>query len=318
MSDETQFGRLERVDLRAAWQREDTHFTPWLADDANLKLLGDTIGVELELEAQEEYVGPFRADLLCKDTVSGSFVLIENQIERTDHTHLGQLITYAAGLDAVTVVWIAARFTEEHRAALDWLNEISHEDIRFFGLEVELWRIGTSPVAPKFNMVAKPNDWSKAVRESRSGGATSEHQDLRRLFWRALLDRLDATNSRISGNRTPSRAHWMSWGLGRSGFRVTAVVGFRDGFVGVELVVNCNDHLEGYDALRAQAESINREFGIPLDWDFDPDRRQNYARYRRTDVDPMNQDQWPELVEWLREQMERLEQVFRGRVAALP
>ena len=105
-------------------------------------MLGEALGIELELEAQEKAVGPFRADILCKDIGNDHWVLIENQLERTDHGHLGQLLTYASGLEAVTIVWIAARFTEEHRSTLDWLNRITDESFRFFGLEVELWRIG--------------------------------------------------------------------------------------------------------------------------------------------------------------------------------
>ena len=148
----TQLGRLEKDDLRTIFASEAGDFTPWLAKEENLLLLGQTIGFELVLEAQEKSVGPFRADVLCKDTATEHWVLIENQLERTDHTHLGQLITYAAGLKTVTIVWIASPFTEEHRAALDWLNEITDNRFNFFGLEIELWRIGNSPVAPKFNM----------------------------------------------------------------------------------------------------------------------------------------------------------------------
>ena len=156
-----ELGRLIKVPLRDFWEGEASDFTPWLADEENISLLGETIVVELEVEAQERNVGPFRADILCKDTVTDSWVLIENQLERTNHTHLGQLLTYAAGLDAVTVVWIAERFTDEHRAALDWLNEITAEGFSFFGLEIELWRIGDSPMAPKFNVVSHPNDWTE-------------------------------------------------------------------------------------------------------------------------------------------------------------
>lgn len=152
-------GRLTRVDLRNIWTSESSDFTPWLAREENLAVLGDALGIDLELEAQEKAVGPFRADILCKDIGTGAWVLVENQLERTDHSHLGQLLTYASGLEAVTIVWIAARFTEEHRSTLDWLNKITDESFRFFGLEVELWRIGDSPAAPKFNIVSKPNDW---------------------------------------------------------------------------------------------------------------------------------------------------------------
>lgn len=158
-------GRLEKAELRQAWNNEAGDFTPWLAEPDNLVLLGEAVGLELELEAQEKNVGPFRADILCKDTLTGNWVLIENQLERTDHLHLGQLLTYAAGLKAVTIVWIAERFTDEHRVALDWLNEITNETINFFGLEIELWRIGDSPMAPKFNVVSQPNDWTKTVLE---------------------------------------------------------------------------------------------------------------------------------------------------------
>ncbi|HHB81248.1 MAG TPA: DUF4268 domain-containing protein, partial [Aliiroseovarius sp.] len=170
----TALGRLQKVDLRDTWRTEDRDFTPWLAEEQNLTLLGDTLGIDLELEAVEQNVGPFRADILCKDTLSDRWVLVENQLERTDHTHLGQLMTYAAGLDAVTIVWIAARAADEHRAAMDWLNEITDSEVRFFLLEVELWKIGDSPAAPKFNVVAKPSDWSRVASGAKKAIAQRE------------------------------------------------------------------------------------------------------------------------------------------------
>jgi hypothetical protein len=138
-------GRLERVDRRTIWSSESSDFTPWLATEDNIAARGDAIEIDLEVEAQEKDVGPFRADILCKDTATNNWVLIENQLERTDHSHLGHLLTYAAGLQAVSIVWIAQQFTDEHRAALDWLNEITDGRFNFFGLEIELWRIGSSP-----------------------------------------------------------------------------------------------------------------------------------------------------------------------------
>ena len=166
MSD-VELSRLVHVDLREAWQDEAAHFTPWLAEQENLELLGDALGIGLELEATEQGVGPFAADILCKEPMRDQWVLIENQLEQTDHTHLGQIITYAAGLNAVTVIWIARKFVEQHRAALDWLNEITAEGTDFFGVEVELWRIGeSSAVAPKFNIISKPNAWSKQIAKT--------------------------------------------------------------------------------------------------------------------------------------------------------
>ncbi len=179
------FGQLVQVKLRDGWLNEASDFTPWLAAEENIHLLGQAIGMELQVEAQEQQVGPFRADILCKNN-EDHWVLIENQLERTDHTHLGQLLTYAAGLQAVTIVWIAQCFTEEHRAALDWLNEITDERFNFFGLEIELWRIGESPIAPKFNVVCKPNDWSKMVTAGATRVANEALTEKKRLqleFW---------------------------------------------------------------------------------------------------------------------------------------
>lgn len=163
-------GRLERVDLRVAWSSEPRDFTPWLAQKENLGLLGETLGIDLEADGIERSVGLFSADILCRVAGTDHWVLIENQLEQTDHTHLGQIITYAAGLDALTVIWVAAKFVDEHRAALDWLNENTAEGISFFGVEVQLWRISDSPFAPRFNVVSMPNAWTKKVRSESSQG----------------------------------------------------------------------------------------------------------------------------------------------------
>lgn len=155
-------GRLERVDLREVWQREANSFTPWLAE--NLHLIGEAIEMDLALEAVEKTVGTFRADIVARNVRTDGWVLIENQLDRTDHSHLGQILTYATGLKATTVVWIACQFADEHTAALDWLNSVTDENIRFYGLQIELWRIDSS-MAPKFNIVSRPNTWIKRGRE---------------------------------------------------------------------------------------------------------------------------------------------------------
>lgn len=157
--------KLIKLNLRDIWKDEAQDFTPWLASEDNLNLLGETLRMELELKAREQNVGPFSADILCTNKDDGSLVLIENQLDKTDHKHLGQLMTYAAGLDTVSIIWISKEFTDEHRAALDWLNEITNIEFRFFGLEIELWKIGDSSPAPKFNIVCKPNDWSRSIKK---------------------------------------------------------------------------------------------------------------------------------------------------------
>jgi hypothetical protein len=200
-------GRLERVDVRNIWSTEAGHFTPWLARDENSELLGDTIGMELEVEAQEKAVGPFRADILCKNSANDDWVLIENQLELTDHKHLGQLLTYAAGLDAVTIVWVAPNFTDEHRAALDWLNTITDERFNFFGLEVELWRIGTSQIAPKFNVVSKPNGWAKSIKTGAKDLQEGKLTETKQLHWNIgrPFERWLTVEARCSHRRSPCR-----------------------------------------------------------------------------------------------------------------
>jgi len=214
-------GQLKKIDLREVWKSEPGDFTPWLAREDNIKLLGDTIGIELEVEAQEKAVGPFSADILCKDMINDHWVLVENQLERTDHTHLGQLMTYAAGLDAVTIIWIAQRFTDEHRAAVDWLNEISAEGFNFFGLEIELWQIGNSAQAPKFNIVCKPNNWSRTVRSTRETGNLTDTQKLQLEFFAQYKAYLDENTSIKSTN--PQPRHYMNHSLGRSGFNLSSI-----------------------------------------------------------------------------------------------
>jgi hypothetical protein len=154
-------GKLSRVDVREIWINEAMSFTPWLAKEENLQMLGEAIRMQLVLEGKEKLVGMFRADLIARDVQTGHLVLIENQRERTNHGHLGQLITYAAGLKAVSIVWVSSLFTDEHRAVLDWLNEITDTSVAFFGLEMELWLIGDFTIAPTFNLVSKPNMFSK-------------------------------------------------------------------------------------------------------------------------------------------------------------
>lgn len=212
MNENESLGRLERVSLRDVWLNEAGNFTPWLAKKENLVLLGDTIGIDLELEASEKGVGPFRADLVCRDTGTGALVLIENQLESTDHTHLGQLMTYAAGLDAVTIVWLAERFTDEHRAALDWLNEVTSARVNLFGLEIELWRIGHSPTAPKFNVVSQPNDWLKTGTPG-GGSDLSEAKAMQAEFWTAFREFVASRGSFIKTTKALPQ-NWMNISVG--------------------------------------------------------------------------------------------------------
>lgn len=166
MHESVNLGKLIRVNVRDAWTNEAGAFTPWLAQDENLQQLGEALNIPLGLQGQEQWVGTFRADIIARNMETDELVLIENQLEKTDHSHLGQIITYAAGLEANTVVWIAEKFTAEHRAALDWLNKNTTASLQFFAVQIEVWRIGNSAIAPKFEIVVTPNNWARAVTRS--------------------------------------------------------------------------------------------------------------------------------------------------------
>jgi hypothetical protein len=318
----SELGRLIPVSLREFWSDESSEFTPWLAKEDNLKLLGDTIGIELEYEAQEKDVGSIRADILCKNTLDSSWVLIENQLEKTDHTHLGQLLTYAAGLEAVTIVWIAERFTDEHRATLDWLNEITDERFNFFGLEIQLWRIGSSPIAPKFNIISKPNDWSRIIQTS-AGKATdiSEHKQLQLSFWTSFKKYMEE-NSDIRCQK-PAPQHWMNHSIGRTGFRLASVVSIWDSEantknpeIRVELVLDDDNSKKYFSLLQAQSHEIEKELGEPLKWHNPQDKRMCRIYLRRND-NFLDSSEWPKQHAWLQEKLEKFRKVFGPRIKSL-
>lgn len=319
-------GRLEPVPLRTFWASESDQFTPWLAEPENLKLLGETIGLELELEAQEKDVGPFRADILCRDTGTGSWVLIENQLERTDHTHLGQLLTYAAGLKAVTIVWIAERFTDEHRASLDWLSDITDEKFNFFGLEVELWRIGESRMAPKFNIVSEPNEWSREVTAGASRVSSGELTEIKALqlrFWTAFREFVGAQESSINPTK-PYPEAWMSMGIGRTGFNLSAVASAWDSSTGsydgqelrAEVALYGDEAKAHFARLEATKEEIERNLKFPLTW-HNPSKAKSCKVYVRKSVDLKDEDDWPSQHTWLLNHLEALKLEFAARIKDL-
>ncbi len=315
----SELGRFQRVDLRDIWKTEAQDFTPWLARQENLSELASALNIDLELEAQEKFVGPFRADILCKDTDDGSWVLVENQLERTDHIHLGQLLTYAAGLQAVTIVWIASTFTAEHRATLDWLNEITDEKFRFFGLEVELWRIGDSPAAPKFNVISKPNDWSRSVSAAArriESEALTETKAAQLEFWSAFNQQLDATQSLISAKK-PRPQHWMHYSVGRSGFGLGGLLDTRSQRIGVELFMNDDNAKSYFSALLVERSQIETELGEAPEWMELPDRKSCRIVLYWQDIDPLDSARRETYMNWMQEKLELFSRVFRPRIRDL-
>jgi len=254
-------GRLERVELRTVWNNEATDFTPWLAKAENLEALSEALGMDLESTGTEQSVGAFRADMLCIDAFSGNSVLIENQLEKTNHSHLGQILTYSAGLNVKTIIWIASRFTDEHRAALDFLNEITEEGISFFGLEVELWKIGNSAPAPKFNIVSRPNTWTKNVREiTHQTGELTQVKKQQLAYWTAFKEFMDTRKSAVKcQNGSPQ--HWVNMSIGKSGFWLTARVNSLKSVISADFRFKTVSSKALFQLFYSDKEAIENEFG---------------------------------------------------------
>lgn len=245
---------------------------------------------------------------------------VQRQLERTDHVHLGQLLTYASGLEAVTIVWIAARFTEEHRSTLDWLNRITNESFRFFGLEVELWRIGNSAPAPKFNIVSKPNDWSQSVAQAARAIDDSELTDTRRVqraYWAALNTYLNAIAGPVAGNKKPQPQSWMGYSIGRSRFHLAAVMIRPKRQIRSELYLSGEQAKVHFSLLKAQTTEIERELDYPLTWEELPSRQDCRISCYLSDVDPENESDWPRQHEWLASRLNDMHRVFANRVRVL-
>jgi len=314
-TNEKNLGRLEPVELREVWKSESGDFTPWLAKEENLALLGDAIGIELEFEAQEKEVGPFRADILCKDTATSGWVVIENQLKCTDHSHLGQLLTYAAGLKATTIVWIAKEFSDGHRAALDWLNDMVGDQLSLFGIEVELWRIGDSLKAPKFNVVSRPNPSSTAIRETVEGDV-SDTGLLQLDYWASLRALLLKRKSVVSAQKPLPRC-WAVYAIGRAYFELFASINITKSFIKVEVICLPPEARAHVALLQEDKEAIEKEIGCSLEWEQLPNRKNGRIVLRKEGVDPANRDDWPAQHLWMAEKLEALHKAFSPRIREL-
>jgi hypothetical protein len=313
-------GKFERVELRTAWLTEDGNFTPWFADPTNISLLGNALGMELEVEAQEHRVGSFFADILAQSLDESEHrVVIENQFGGTDHRHLGQILTYLAGIEGTkTIVWIAETIQPEHRAAIDWLNTNTSDEFSFFAVEIELWRINESPPAPRFNVVSSPNDWTRVARTATRRIVDSSNQarhQVRLAYWASFAKFLKARGSTFQIRRENPHM-WFPFSIGRAGIHIAATI-TQEGRMGVELYMHNDPEKRGFHQLLEQRSAIEQELGEPLDWQELPGKKAwRIAIYRRG-VNPADPSQFEGLHEWTLSWLEKFRKVFAMRVKAL-
>jgi hypothetical protein len=298
--------KLQKVELRNVWKHEALDFTQWLALPENLIELSDEVGIEISLIETEASVGKFNVDIYAEELISGRKIVIENQLEFTDHDHLGKIITYASGLDAEIIIWIVKGPREEHRQAIEWLNEHTDSKINFFLIQMEVWQIADSPFAPKFHVIVKPNDWAKAIKASKSNSEFSDLNLLQYEFWKSFKDYASEHKPSLKLRKTYPQ-HWCDVSIGSSQAYLFLSVKSQKNQIGCQLYIA--DSKELFHHLHEMKEQIEEELGQGLDWNELPNRKacriKSYLNGDFTD-----QENWPSQHAWLLDQIINFQKVF--------
>lgn len=240
-----ELGRLEEVNVRELWIHEQYDFSNWLAKEENIELLNEVLGLTLVDIEKEVFVGAYRCDLVAKDETSGQNVIIENQLEASNHDHLGKIVTYASGLDANVIVWIVKEAREEHRSAIEWLNNNTNKNINFFLIEIHAYKIGNSLYAPKFEIVEKPNDFIKNAKIQTGSEELNKSQSERLVFWTKFND-VVSERGKPFNLRKATTDHWYNVAIGVSGVLVEITLVNKEGCVGIALYIIDDKELFDY------------------------------------------------------------------------
>jgi len=288
-------GRITRIeDLRSIWPHEARDFSKWLAKEENLTLLSDEIGIDIVLEELESAVGDFSVDLYAREEGSSRRIIIENQLEDTNHDHLGKIITYASGKGAEVIIWIVKHARDEHRQAIEWLNQHTDENIGFFLVEIELWRINDSVPAPKFNVVERPNDWAKTVK---AAGGLSETKKLQYEFWQAFCQyafgKADFAQQFSRHKALPQ--HWYDLSIGSSACHVGLTVNTVKKTIGAEIYIDDDKAL--FEKYKSRKQEIEAELNTELIWRVAAKACRILAVNKGIDL--QCREKWPEYFEWL-------------------
>lgn len=302
----TNLGTLKEItDLRSIWPHEALNFTPWVAE--NVDLLADAVGLDITVDETESSVGDFNVDIYASETGTDRKIIIENQLEDTDHDHLGKLITYASGKGADVVIWVVKHAREEHKAAVEWLNNHTDDKIGFFLCEIKLFQIGDSQIAPAFTVVERPNDWTKEIRKTASANST---QQQRLEYWQAFNDYAfsDANFSRIFNKRKPTTDHWMDFSIGSSACHIAVSQIQKRKAVDVELYIN--DDKELFKSLFAHKDEIEKNMEIELEWKELPERKASRILIEKT-VDLDDRATWPEQFDYIMDTCIKMKRAFK-------
>ena len=307
------FGKKIRMDLREIWPNEATDFTPWLSQ--NIKSLGEALGMDLELLRPEAPVGDFSLDILARDLGRNKHVIIENQLETTDHDHLGKLLTYAAGYDAGAIIWIAKEIREEHRQVIDWLNLHTEIGVEFFAVTIEVFKIDESNPTYEFKPLAFPNDWRKARIRAAEPGETSERYETYREYFQKFIDKLREEHQFTNARRGQPQS-WYSFASSVNG----AFYGHsfaRGNRIRTEVYIDSGDvdlNKNVFDHLQNLRESIESEFGEQLIWErLDNRRASRIGVYREGNIGD-RKETLEEISSWAIDRLLQFKRVFGDRL----
>ena len=256
-------GKLKEVDIRELWKHEQYDFSEWLSKKENIENLNEILGLTLIDISKETYVGSYRCDLFAKDETTGIKVIIENQLEISNHDHLGKIITYASGLDAKVVVWIVKEAREEHRSAIEWLNNNTNSNVNFFLIEIHAYRIGESDPAPMFQVVEQPNDFIKNNKSTNRDESMNKSQSQRIEFWNQF-NNVVIERGKPFNIRKVTTDHWYNVAIGTSEAHIDITLVNKDSLIGVELYITDNKEL--FDKLFEKKDIIEKDLGFKLDW----------------------------------------------------
>lgn len=251
------------MDIRELWKHEQYDFSEWLSKKENIENLNDILGLTLVDISKETYVGSYRCDLFAKDETTGIKVIIENQLEMSNHDHLGKIITYASGLDAKVVVWIVKEAREEHRSAIEWLNNNTNSNINFFLIEIHAYKIGNSANAPMFQIIEQPNDFIKNNKSINSNESMNKSQSQRMEFWNQFSEIL-IKRGKPFNVRKATTDHWYNVAIGTSDAHIDITLVNKDSVIGVELYITDNKDL--FDKLYQKKDEIELDLGFELEW----------------------------------------------------
>jgi Domain of unknown function (DUF4268) len=311
----TDLGNLQRVDPRTVWKHEAHDFTPWLA--THIDELGEVLGLDLEVIEQEAGVGDFSADIIAKDLGRDRLVVIENQLEATDHSHLGQLITYAAGREAGLVVWVAREFREEHRQALDWMNRGSSEGTEYFGVAVELLQVDNSKPALNFKLIAAPNEWRRSSSRTRAREGVTDKGAAYQKFFQALIDELRERHH-FTNAHAGQPQNWYQFRTGVNGFVYAASFATK-GRLRTEVYIDLKDadaNERALEFLKASRADIEKDFGEALSWeDLQEKRACRVACYRPGTIEDPDEE-LEKYRAWVVDRLLKFKRVFGPRLQA--